>query len=76
AQNCYLIRKFFGRLVLPASWVQTTAVFALTFGAMLVLQRWMPVAAAGALACGAFAGFGTWTLRGISQSHEAIGQKP
>jgi O-antigen/teichoic acid export membrane protein len=71
AQNFYLIRKFFGRLVLPESWVQTTAVFVLAFGAILVLQRWIPVAAVGGLACGVFAGFGVWSIRGISRTQSA-----
>ena len=73
AQNCYLIRKYFGRLVLPERWVQTTATFALTLGAMLVLQRWMPLSAAGVLACGTFAAFGVWSIRSISQSHAGTG---
>jgi O-antigen/teichoic acid export membrane protein len=76
AQNFYWIRKFFGRLLLPESWVETTVAFVVAFGLMLALKRGVPGAGIGLLACGAFAAFVVWSARGVFQAHGTTGQAP
>lgn len=65
AQNIYLVRKIFGHVVLPKDGARIAAIFALVVAAFWLLQRAIPPALAGALACAAFT-LSSWRMvRGL-----------
>ena len=60
AQNLYLVRRSFGRLVLPHGGMSATLAFAACFGGWLLLQRVLPELWAGIVTVSTFAAFAVW----------------
>jgi O-antigen/teichoic acid export membrane protein len=67
AQNTYLVKRFFGRLVLPQDGVRITLGFGAAWTVMLLLSHFIDFASAGALAIAGFALFSFFTITSVSQ---------
>jgi O-antigen/teichoic acid export membrane protein len=76
AQNMYLTKRFFGRLVLPEDGAQITLGFGVAWFVILLLSRLASPIAAGFLATAGFALFSLFTVTSVSQVRGLWGYHP
>lgn len=76
AQNMYLARRFFGRLVLPQDAVRITLGFSSAWVVMSLLSRFVSPVSVGLLAIAGFALFSFLTLTSISRVRALLSYHP